>query len=849
MCRKNSLSYFPSPPGIIAALIWALLMLILVCPLPNTALAIAPDLLSQLTPDEIRWFDENKGLIRYAPNPSWPPGDFIENGTHKGIVADYIRIFEKKLGVTFQRVFFDSWIDILNGLKAGEVDFIGAIRKTKERELYMDFTKPFLKTRFSVVVQAESPNDLSKDSLNSMTIACPEGYASLGYFRKSFPTTKIVETRDDLDALLRVSAGAADGAVVGYMVSSYLIEKYAITNLRFGMELDFNWDLNFSVRKDLPELRSILDKALGTISKEQRRKIYQNWVGIRLNHEPNFFQRHQNLILSIFTVILLLFAVAFAFTLSLKKQVMARTKDLEAAGSKLEANKEYLQAVLDSASDAVFVHEAETGRIVDVNRRMCEMYGYAHAEALQATIQDLSQGESPYSQAEALEWLRKSRETGPQTFDWLARHKDGNIFWVETSIRFSVIGGMDRFVVVVRDITDRKKSSEERDELNAKLFQAQKMESVGQLAGGVAHDYNNMLSVIIGFTELAMDKVDRSDRVYADLNEILSAAKRSAEITRQLLAFARKQTIEPKVLDLNEIVESMLKMLRRLIGEDIDLAWHPENKLWPILIDPSQLEQILANLCVNARDAISGVGKVTIETDTVTFDEVHCTEHPGFVLGEFVLLAVSDDGCGMDRKILDSIFEPFFTTKGENEGTGLGLATVYGIVKQNNGFINVYSELGEGTTFKIYLPKHVGEPEKIRKDVITKIDTGRGELVLIVEDEPMIMKMCEMMLSRLGYTVLAASTPKEAVKLAEEYPGEIHLLLTDVVMPSINGRDLANQLSAIYPGIKILFMSGYTTKVIAHRGILEEGVQFIHKPFTMKDLGMKIREILDDVSG
>ena len=282
------------------------------------------------------------------------------------------------------------------------------------------------------------------------------------------------------------------------------------------------------------------------------------------------------------------------------------------------------------------------------------------------------------------------------------------------------------------------------------LQQAQKMESVGGLAGGVAHDYNNMLSVIIGYAELAMDKVDPSDPLYADLNEILMAARRSTEITRQLLAFARKQAIAPKVLDLNDTVESMLKMLRRLMREDIDLAWLPKPGLWPVKMDPTQIDQILANLCVNARDAISGVGKVTIETDKVSLDEAYCADHAGFTTGEFVLLAVSDNGCGMDEELRDKIFEPFFTTKGLGKGTGLGLATIYGIVKQNNGFINVYSDPMNGTTFRIYLPRHAGRTEEIAVESSAQIPVGHGEAVLIVEDEPAIMKMGKKMSGKIG---------------------------------------------------------------------------------------------------
>ncbi len=409
---------------------------------------------------------------------------------------------------------------------------------------------------------------------------------------------------------------------------------------------------------------------------------------------------------------------------------------------------------------------------------------------------------------------------------------------------FGADGRVSGAVVVNQDITERKRSGEEREKLQTQLIQAQKMESVGRLAGGVAHDFNNMLSVILGYTELALDKADISEPLHADLKEVYNAAKRSVEITRQLLAFARKQTISPRLLDLNETVEGMLKMLRRLIGEDIDLAWLPGSGTSLVMVDPSQIDQILANLCVNARDAISGVGKVTIETDNVTFDAAYCDDHPGSVPGDFVLLAVSDDGCGMDKETLDHVFEPFFTTKGLGQGTGLGLATVYGIVKQNNGLINVYSEVEKGTTCRIYLPRHAGEASLSEMRGGAEIPKGRGETVLIVEDDASILKLAKSMIEMLGYAVLDATTPARAVDLAQKHAGKIHLLLTDVVMPEMNGRDLAGQLQILYPDLKVLYMSGYTANVIAHRGVLESGVSFIQKPFSVRDLADKVRETL-----
>ena len=394
------------------------------------------------------------------------------------------------------------------------------------------------------------------------------------------------------------------------------------------------------------------------------------------------------------------------------------------------------------------------------------------------------------------------------------------------------------------EIAEHKQTDEEKGKLQDQLLQSQKMDSVGRLAGGVAHDFNNMLGVIIGHVDLAIDKIDTGQPLLADLTEIRKAAARSADLTRQLLAFTRKQTVVPKVLDLNEAVTNMLKMLQRMIGEDIHLNWLPGLDLWPIKMDPSQIDQILANLCVNARDAIAGVGKVTIETENISFDEDYCADHAGFVPGAYVLLTVSDDGCGMDKETLDKIFEPFFTTKRVGKGTGLGLPTVYGIVKQNDGFIHVYSEPDKGTTFRIYLLRHMGKAEQVRREGPQEPAMRGQETVLVVEDEPALLKLSKLMLENQGYRVLAASTPGEAIRLAGEYTGEIHLLMTDVVMPEMNGRDLAKTLLSLNPYLKCLFASGYTANVIAHHGVLDEVCHFIQKPFSRKDLAAKVREAL-----
>lgn len=430
--------------------------------------------------------------------------------------------------------------------------------------------------------------------------------------------------------------------------------------------------------------------------------------------------------------------------------------------------------------------------------------------------------------------------------EWITFADDGHRALLETikTPMYDERGTLIGVLGIGRDITERKKAEEERANLQQQLIQAQKMESIGRLAGGVAHDFNNMLSVIIGFSEIALNNLDPTDALYEDLREIYAAGVRSASITRQLLAFARKQIINPAEIDLNNAVESLLKMLHRLIGEDIDLVWLPKNCPLPVAMDPSQLDQLLVNLCINARDAIDGVGKMTIETDTITLDTEYCNDHPGFTPGDYVLLAVSDEGCGMDRETVTKIFEPFFTTKEVGQGTGLGLATVYGIVKQNNGVINVYSELGQGTTFRIYLPRYHKVTTATMKEKEEGFQHGRGETILVVEDEVSILKLASRMLTNLGYIVITADSPKMAIKLAKETGRTLDLLVTDVIMPEMNGRDLANELLTQYPNLKCLFMSGYTSTVIVGKGVLEEGMHFIQKPFSARDLGAKVHEAL-----
>ena len=511
----------------------------------------------------------------------------------------------------------------------------------------------------------------------------------------------------------------------------------------------------------------------------------------------------------------------------------------------LLASERQYRTLYRSMMDAFVVTDMH-GHIRQCNDAYCAMLGYDREELRRMRVSDVTPAQwLAYEDEQVRNQLMHGGCSGLYEKEY--RRKDGTLIPVElrTFLLIDNDGQPEGMSAVVRDISERKRAEQEEAKLLARLSQSQKMESVGQLAGGVAHDFNNMLSVILGYAELALRKMEVPEPLHGYLEEIVKAGRRSSEITRQLLAFARQQTIAPRILDLNETVEGMLKMLRRLIGEDVVLRWVPTPDLWPIRMDPTQVDQLLANLCVNARDAIAGVGKITIETGRATFDQAYCAGRSGVMPGDFVLLAVSDNGSGIERDLLDKIFEPFFTTKDVGRGTGLGLATVYGIVKQNEGFINVYSEPGVGTTFRIYLPRQIGTVEdKPEIEAITAMPTGQGQTVLVVEDEEAMLTLNRSMLEYLGYTVLTAGTPGEALRLAKAHCASIELLVVDVIMPEMNGRELSKEIETLCPRVKTLFTSGYTANVIAHRAVLDKGVRFMTKPFSTGELARKVWETL-----
>jgi PAS domain S-box-containing protein len=479
------------------------------------------------------------------------------------------------------------------------------------------------------------------------------------------------------------------------------------------------------------------------------------------------------------------------------------------------------------------------GKILDVNPAFVELLGHAAANELigQHIFGLYADNDKWFDLAD---FLRSSAPFKGLAAEW--KRKDGTTTVVRVSGR-SVTNGRAEGVVFelfAEDVTERRA-------LEQQLRQSQKMEAVGRLAGGIAHDFNNLLMVISGYSEFLLERLGDEPRLRGPAQEIASAAERASSLTRQLLAFSRKQMLAPRIVDLNTVATENLKMLTRMIGEDIDLVLLPDPGLWPVRADAGQIEQVIMNLAVNARDAMPSGGKLTIETSNVALDDEYARIHAPLRPGDYVMVAISDTGAGMDSETQSHIFEPFFTTKG-TKGTGLGLSTVYGIIKQSGGYIWVQSEMGKGTTFKIYLPRVAGTGETATQ-VATPVETQKPEpgteTILLVEDEANLRYLARQYLEKQGYKVIEAADGAVAMQIAVAHDKVIHLLLTDVIMPGMNGRELAQRIAEIRPNVKILYMSGYTENVIGHNGMLDAGVRLLQKPFTLRDLRSKVREVLD----
>ncbi len=522
---------------------------------------------------------------------------------------------------------------------------------------------------------------------------------------------------------------------------------------------------------------------------------------------------------------------------SLELRVAERTAQLAAANQDLAASRNYLNKIINAAPDPVFVKDRQH-RWVLINDAFCNMLGCRREKLINKSDYDFF----PENEADG---FRATDEivftTGKETLnEEKLTDANGVVRTILTKKTLHTDEQGELFLVgIIRDITEYKA-------IEAQLRQAVKMEAIGTLAGGVAHDFNNLMTAVIGYSSLLLQRLDDDSPLCKDVEEIRKAGESAAALTHQLLAFSRKQVVQPKVLNLNLIISETEKMLGRLIGEDIEIIKILEPNLWRMLGDPGLIQQVIINLAINARDAMPKGGKLTIETRNSHLDTTYAAQHIEVTPGQYVLFAVSDNGSGMDLETQSHIFEPFFTTKAKGKGTGLGLATVYGIIKQSGGHIWVYSELNQGTTFKIYLPRVEKKSQSIESPLRTRRIKGGNESILVVEDDDTVRNLTKEILRPYGYQVIVASSGKNALQLLETFEGRIDLLITDVVMPEMGGRMVAKAVVSKYPDVKVLYISGYTDNAIVHHGVLDSGVAFLQKPFSVLTLSKRVRQVLDE---
>jgi len=823
------------------ALFAALLLSVAVSPLVGREAGAAAD---PLTPEE-RAFVAAHGPIRYAPDPLFPPFEFLDpSGVARGITPDLLAIMGRNLGVEFRTVAYHTWSDVLEAVQHGKVDLLGTLTRTPEREGFLFFSKPYLSVPYVLFIRQGGDDPKTVDDLVSRRLGVVKNYGINTWLSAAHPKIRPVTVEDTATGLTMVATGQLDALLETLPVGAQIVREKSLTNIRIVPRHIYTLPQHFGVFKGEPLLLSIVQKGLDSLTETERSEAFMRWTGQDFSHPPPAIS---SFLMNLIVVLAAAAVFSWVWIVALRRSVRRATQSLRENEDVLRTNKENLKLALRSANMGMWSWEIAADRRI-FDGQVCALLGLdpakfgGEAKEFMAAVHPDDREKIKAAMARTIE------QSVPYQTEYRAVWPDGSVH--DICARGRIVredsGRPLRVIGIVWDVTDRKRAEEEKRRMEERLLQSAKMEAVGRLAGGVAHDFNNLLTAIIGYSEFLDARFTDGDPSKREIGEIRKAADRAASLTRQLLAYSRRQVLQPQVIGINSVISEIDPMLRRLIGEHIAFATKLDGALWDVKADPGQMSQVVMNLAINARDAMPDGGKLTIETANATLGEEYHRNHEVVEPGPYVMLAVSDTGIGMSEETTAHIFEPFFTTKEMGKGTGLGLSTVYGIVKQSKGYIWVYSEPGHGTTFKVYLPR-TDEGEALPDKPVSPVEDMRGEkTVLLVEDDEPIRKLAREVLEQNGYAVLSAGDGEEALRVAGEYRGEIHLLLTDVVMPGIGGRELSDRIRALRPAIRIIYMSGYTGNAIADQGVLALGTPFLQKPYSPASLARKVKEVLEE---
>lgn len=763
---------------------------------------------------------------------NFKPMVFIDsNGTPGGLFIDILNHIAAKEKWKIKYV-PGTWQEGLERLQEGKIDLVAGIGYSAERDKLFDFPKEFVALDWGLVYSKKGSRINTVMDLDGKRITVLKGSLYTHNFQellKQFNIkAQIIEKTEINEIFESIDTGEAHGGINANLAgiqfeSQYDVDRTPIVfspvKLSYAVKNDKNSDVIEAINRNLLELKSDNNSFYYN--------AYEKWITQSRNTIPE--QAWWGLAFLVFCL-----AGAAVFVVTLRDQVRAKTTELVESNRNLSQQKTLMNHVINGTTDAIYVKDT-VGRYLLVNTEAARVLGKPLEEIIDLDDSVLF----PLHEAEILKKADlkvMASVTGPLTYVEQLSTVDGKrIYHATKGPIHDENGKVTGMFGVSRDVTEHRR-------LEAQLLQAQKMESIGRLAGGVAHDFNNKLTVIMGYAELSKMRLSDSEQLLHNLGEITKAAEHSRDITAQLLSFSRQQIISPKALNLNKAIMDTQKMLPRLIGEDILLTVDMDKNLWMVKIDVTQLDQIIMNLGVNARDAMPDGGELKITTSNVTIEEAYCREHLDASPGDYVQLTFCDNGHGMDEETAKHIFEPFFTTKEVGKGTGLGLATIYGIVTQNKGFISIYSEPGRGTVFKIFLPRLEEESPEGTQEVIAPIK-GSGT-ILLVEDDESVRKMTTSMLENIGYDIIVAKSSQDAVRLCEDRSRHIDIVLSDIIMPGMNGKEMMDKILNIRPDIKTLYTSGYSSEIISRQGLIEDNIHFIQKPFSLKVLNEKIKSLL-----
>ncbi|MHB8834433.1 MAG: ATP-binding protein [Candidatus Methylomirabilia bacterium] len=774
--------------------------------------------------------------FRVVLDDNYPPYIFRSSaGELQGILVDQWALWSKRSGVKAQLTATD-WGIAQQRMLAGEFDVIDTIFINEKRKLLYDFSPPYARIDVPLFFSSELSGISKAEDVQAFVVAAKSGDNVIDVLRQK-GVNNFLEFANYESIILAAKQGQVKVFSVDRPPALYFLNKHGIAEKFRETSPLYSGEFHRAVQRGDAGTLALVLSGFTKISAEEYDEIDRRWLGSPLGEKPWLRPRD----VAIAAVVVLGMFLVFALNLvALRRAVTRKTAELRQINN-------LLNLTFENIPNMLFLKDAKDLRFVRFNRAGEELLGYPREDLLGKTDHDF------FPKEQAAFFAEKDRDVlrGKVVVDIpeepvQTRDKGTRTLHTKKVPLLDAKGQPEYLLGISEDITEQLRFTEEKARMEDQLRQAQKVEAIGRLAGGVAHDFNNLTAIVLGYGEMLQGHLQPGDPARKWAEQIVEAGQRSAKLTRQLLAFSRRQLLQPVVLNLNDLLRDLEKMLGRLIGEDFEIDLVLAENLGRVTADPGQIEQVVMNLLLNARDAMPRGGRLTVQTANVDLDQLYTLGHESVLPGSYVMFSVTDTGCGMDKSTMARLFEPFFTTKEKGKGTGLGLATAYGIVKQSGGYIWASSEPGKGTTFKVYLPRTDGEPAAKGVEPCGEAPRGNGERILVVEDETPLRELCETVLSRLGYRVSAAGNGQEALDLVREQRLEPDLVVTDVVMPGISGPELAARLRRIRPGQRVLFMSGYMDETITRHLVLDQSALFVPKPFTELALATKVREALGE---